>query len=75
MSDEKKAMIREALIGEFQALSSQNEKEVQRRVGYEELIRRPYFHTKPLGKRTIILLLSQTIDNFHALNTAWEIMV
>jgi len=48
MSDEKKAMIREALIGEFHALNSHNEKEVQRRAGYEELIRRPYFHTKPL---------------------------
>lgn len=52
MSDEKKAMIREALIGEFHALNSHNEKEVQRRAGYEELIRRPYFHTKPLGKNS-----------------------
>lgn len=50
MSDEKKSVIREALTAEFSSLYEQNEKQVQRRAGYEELIRRPYFHTKPLGK-------------------------
>lgn len=55
MSEVVKKAAKDLLLADFELLATHNEKEVKLRWAFEEAIKRPYFHSKPLG----MSLLSQ----------------
>ena len=50
MHEKLKTAIKNVIRQDFEALVSENEKEVKARWEFEEGIKRPYFHNKPLGR-------------------------
>ena len=50
MQDELYALMRSKLIEQRQAVFATNAGEVQKRATFEEGIKRPYFHVKPLER-------------------------
>ena len=50
MSEAVRRATKVILYDEFHVIYSRNEKEIAKRWNFEEGIRRPYFHSKALGK-------------------------
>ena len=50
VQDQKTLYLRQKIIEKYYGIFTANEEEVNKRVAYEDMIKRPYFHTKPLEK-------------------------